>query len=96
MEISQEQPKMLFEVWSTVASEIGGDVATTAVNAVEGAIKAATEVGSDVGHAAESAVLGAIHAADEIGDETGKAVRDALLASAALPKEIVKSAIGKK
>ncbi|MCF7815623.1 MAG: hypothetical protein K9M10_01710 [Candidatus Pacebacteria bacterium] len=31
-----------------------------------------------------------------IGEDAGKAVRDALLASAALPREIVESAINKK
>jgi phage-related protein len=55
--------------------EIGAEVATAAVAAVRGAIRAAAEIGGDLGLVAKQAVRGAIQAADEIGGDLGSVAR---------------------
>ena len=59
-------------------SDIGGDVATVAVSAVEGAIDAAKSIGVKAEDAASAAASGAVEAAGEVSEATAKAVTDAV------------------
>jgi hypothetical protein len=73
------------------SSDVGADVAKTAVAATQGAIKAATKSGrTDISAATKVAVTGAIEAGDKIGTQASKAVRDALATSIKGAKDVIK------
>lgn len=55
--------------------EVGAEIATAAVAAVRGAIRAASDIGGDLGVVTKQAVRGAIQAADEIGGDLGQVAR---------------------
>ena len=73
---------------------MGGDVAVTAVFAVEGAVEAAGKVGTSTADAAREASLAAVKAADQVSTEVGKTVREALLSAASLPHDLIEKALG--
>ena len=60
---------------------------------MKGVIVAAGEVGADTAEAAKSAVGGALDAATSVGGDAVSTVREALLESAALPRDVIESAI---
>lgn len=74
----------------TGESDVGADVAKTAIAATQGAIKAAAKAGTDISEATKEAVTGAIEAGDEIRTQASKAVRDALATSIKGAKDVIK------
>ena len=59
------------------ARDVGGELASTGVQAVRGAIRASSEIGGDLGAVARGAIRGTIQAAEEIGGELGSAAKTA-------------------
>ena len=59
------------------ARDVGGELASTGVSAVRGAIRASSEIGNDLGAVARGAIRGTIQAAEEIGSDLGTAAKTA-------------------
>ena len=61
----------------TGVREVGGELATTGVDAVRGAIRATADIGGDLGAVARHAIRGTIAAAEDIGGQLGGAATTA-------------------
>jgi hypothetical protein len=71
-------------------AQVGGDLATTAKNAVEGAIEGAKVIGVDTAEAASAAATSALKAAGNISADAGKQVRDAVTGTIGGVKVVIK------
>src|SRR5262249_55670340 len=71
-------------------AEVGGDVASAAKGAVQGAIVAARDLGVSSEDAASAAATGALRAAGEIGGKAASQVRNALTGTISGVKVVLK------